>query len=147
MYRSGSQARPMDSQSAAITQTQHTISISPNGQGVHTVSARSMDWAGTAQAAEFCRVARRIFGRDNIVSLSYASRARNLGLEVVAEGIETVMQFDQVKALGCEQGQGYYFSQPIGGELATELLQREQRGKFLDILGQTTVGGSLLKIT
>jgi diguanylate cyclase (GGDEF)-like protein/PAS domain S-box-containing protein len=67
--------------------------------------------------------------------------ARNLGLEVVAEGIETVMQFDQLKALGCEQGQGYYFSQPIGGESATELLQREQCGKIPDIFSPTIVGG------
>jgi hypothetical protein len=39
----------------------------------------------TAQAAEFCRVARRVFGRDNIVSLSYASRAPDLGLEPVRD--------------------------------------------------------------
>jgi radical SAM protein with 4Fe4S-binding SPASM domain len=37
----------------------------------------------TPQAAEFCRVAARIFERDNIVSLSYASRARHLGMEPV----------------------------------------------------------------
>jgi hypothetical protein len=37
----------------------------------------------TAKAAEFCRVARRVFGRDNIVSLSYASRRPDLGLEPV----------------------------------------------------------------
>jgi hypothetical protein len=35
----------------------------------------------TAKAAEFCRVARQVFGRDNIVSLSYASRHPDLGLE------------------------------------------------------------------
>src|ERR1700736_750243 len=35
----------------------------------------------TAKAAEFCRVARRVFDRDNIVSLSYASRHPDLGLE------------------------------------------------------------------
>jgi hypothetical protein len=39
--------------------------------------------AHTAKAAEFCRVARRAFGRDNIVSLSYASRRPDLGLEPV----------------------------------------------------------------
>src|SRR4051794_17632966 len=33
----------------------------------------------TAQAAQFCRVARGVFGRDNIVSLSYASRAPDRG--------------------------------------------------------------------
>jgi hypothetical protein len=35
----------------------------------------------TAGAAEFCRTARRLFGRDNIISLSYASRRPDQGLE------------------------------------------------------------------
>jgi hypothetical protein len=39
----------------------------------------------TAKAAEFCRIARRVFRRDNIVSLSYASRRLDLGLEPVQE--------------------------------------------------------------
>jgi MoaA/NifB/PqqE/SkfB family radical SAM enzyme len=39
--------------------------------------------AHTPKAAEFCRVARRVFDRDNIVSLSYASRGPDLGLEPV----------------------------------------------------------------
>jgi radical SAM protein with 4Fe4S-binding SPASM domain len=39
----------------------------------------------TAKAAEFCRVARRVFGRDNIVSLSYASRSPEQGLEPVRD--------------------------------------------------------------
>lgn len=37
----------------------------------------------TPAAAEFCRAARAVFGRDNIVSLSYASREPKLGLEPV----------------------------------------------------------------
>ena len=39
----------------------------------------------TAQAATFCRVARRVFDRDNIVSLSYASRSPDQGLEPVRD--------------------------------------------------------------
>jgi pyruvate-formate lyase-activating enzyme len=39
----------------------------------------------TAKAAEFCRVARKVFGRDNILSLSYASRSPDQGLEPVRE--------------------------------------------------------------
>jgi radical SAM protein with 4Fe4S-binding SPASM domain len=35
----------------------------------------------TKKAAEFCRVVQEVFGRDNIVSLSYASRHPDLGLE------------------------------------------------------------------
>jgi pyruvate-formate lyase-activating enzyme len=37
----------------------------------------------TAKAADFCRAARRLFGRDNIISLSYASRRPDVGLEPV----------------------------------------------------------------
>jgi MoaA/NifB/PqqE/SkfB family radical SAM enzyme len=39
----------------------------------------------TEQAAEFCRTARRVFDRDSIVSLSYASRHPQQGLEPVRE--------------------------------------------------------------
>src|SRR6476620_5611006 len=39
----------------------------------------------TREAATFCRVARQVFGRDSIVSLSYASRAPEQGLEPVRE--------------------------------------------------------------
>jgi hypothetical protein len=39
----------------------------------------------TAKAAEFCRTATRVFRRDNVVSLSYASRRPDQGLEPVRE--------------------------------------------------------------
>jgi Radical SAM superfamily/Iron-sulfur cluster-binding domain len=37
----------------------------------------------TGRLAEFCRAARRVFGRDNIISVSYASRAPDQGLDPV----------------------------------------------------------------
>jgi pyruvate-formate lyase-activating enzyme len=37
----------------------------------------------TESLTEFCRVARRVFGRDNVISISYASRAPDQGLEPV----------------------------------------------------------------
>jgi pyruvate-formate lyase-activating enzyme len=39
----------------------------------------------TERLAEFCRIARRVFGRDSIVSLSYASRAPDQGLEPIRD--------------------------------------------------------------
>jgi diguanylate cyclase (GGDEF)-like protein len=39
--------------------------------------------------------------------------ANNLGMEVVAEGIETADQLAQLRALKCEYGQGYLFSRPV----------------------------------
>ena len=37
---------------------------------------------------------------------------RNLGIEVVAEGVETAEQVSLLQSLGCEYAQGYYFSEP-----------------------------------
>ncbi len=39
--------------------------------------------------------------------------AHNLGLEVIAEGVETREQMDILRDLGCEYAQGYYYSRPL----------------------------------
>lgn len=69
--------------------------------------------------------------------------ARNLGMEVVAEGIETELQLDQLRALNCEQGQGFYFSIPVDVESATALIERDERGEVLRMLEQDTEIGAL----
>jgi EAL domain-containing protein (putative c-di-GMP-specific phosphodiesterase class I) len=38
--------------------------------------------------------------------------ARALGLQTVAEGVETAAQRDALRALGCDLGQGYLFGRP-----------------------------------
>jgi len=53
--------------------------------------------------------------------------AHNLGLEVIAEGIETKEQMIILRELGCEFGQGYFFSRPMGGASASELLRAVAR--------------------
>jgi len=49
--------------------------------------------------------------------------AHKLGMNVVAEGVETVEQLDYLRAIDCEQVQGYLFSPPITAHQATELLK------------------------
>ena len=39
--------------------------------------------------------------------------AQNLGMDVVAEGVETREQLEILRALGCKYGQGYFFSKPL----------------------------------
>jgi EAL domain-containing protein (putative c-di-GMP-specific phosphodiesterase class I) len=39
--------------------------------------------------------------------------AWNLGMDVIAEGVETTKQLAQLKMLKCEYGQGYLFSKPM----------------------------------
>jgi EAL domain-containing protein (putative c-di-GMP-specific phosphodiesterase class I) len=51
--------------------------------------------------------------------------ADNLGLSVVAEGIETSPQLDFLKLSKCHYAQGYYFSEPVNAEVITEMLARE----------------------
>ncbi len=52
--------------------------------------------------------------------------ARNLGMKVIAEGIETKEQLAQLRALSCEFGQGYLFSKPLDAELVAALMQKDQ---------------------
>lgn len=49
--------------------------------------------------------------------------ARILGLEVVAEGIETKEQFQHLRHLGCHQGQGFLFSGPVRPDEAARILK------------------------
>jgi diguanylate cyclase len=49
--------------------------------------------------------------------------ARNLGMALVAEGIETADQVTLLQAMDCSEGQGYYFSKPVDAEGAQEYLR------------------------
>jgi EAL domain-containing protein (putative c-di-GMP-specific phosphodiesterase class I) len=54
--------------------------------------------------------------------------AHNLGLKVVAEGVETEEQAKELTSLGCELAQGYFFARPGDPETITELLRRKLVG-------------------
>jgi EAL domain-containing protein (putative c-di-GMP-specific phosphodiesterase class I) len=76
---------------------------------------------------------------DNAIVRTISTLARNLGMEVIAEGIETEEQFQQLKMLGCEYGQGYLFSRPVGNDGVEHLLaQDSKRDREIDLnLDQT----------
>ena len=48
--------------------------------------------------------------------------AQNLGMDVVAEGVETEDQLKLLRKLECENGQGYLFSTPLGGRQLNEFI-------------------------
>jgi diguanylate cyclase (GGDEF)-like protein len=52
--------------------------------------------------------------------------ANNLGLSLVAEGVETRAQLDFLKTAKCKYVQGYYFSEPLYPEQIFELLEKDQ---------------------
>jgi diguanylate cyclase (GGDEF)-like protein len=51
--------------------------------------------------------------RDTAIVHAVVAFARTLGLRVTGEGIETVEQLEELRALGCHHGQGYYFAKPL----------------------------------
>jgi diguanylate cyclase (GGDEF)-like protein/PAS domain S-box-containing protein len=67
-----------------------------------------------------CRMG--IHGENTEIARTIVGLAQGLGLEVVAEGIETDYQLAHLRSLGCQYGQGYFFSRPLTGEAASDLL-------------------------
>jgi diguanylate cyclase (GGDEF)-like protein/PAS domain S-box-containing protein/excisionase family DNA binding protein len=61
------------------------------------------------------------------------SLAHGLGIDVTAEGIETVQQCDCLRDLECDRGQGFYFAQPMAAQQLEEYL----RGDGLRPAGST----------
>jgi diguanylate cyclase (GGDEF)-like protein len=53
--------------------------------------------------------------------------ARNIGVTVIAEGVETRAQLDTLRGLGCESAQGYLFSRPVPANELAVLLERDPR--------------------
>jgi EAL domain-containing protein (putative c-di-GMP-specific phosphodiesterase class I) len=51
--------------------------------------------------------------------------ARNLDMNIVAEGVETEGQISLLKSLECEYGQGYIFSKPLAAEGAARLISNK----------------------
>jgi EAL domain-containing protein (putative c-di-GMP-specific phosphodiesterase class I) len=65
-------------------------------------------------------------GRDNQPAIieSIVALARTLGTQVIAEGVETTEQMDELIRLGCGQAQGFLFSRPLTALAAGESMAR-----------------------
>jgi EAL domain-containing protein (putative c-di-GMP-specific phosphodiesterase class I) len=51
--------------------------------------------------------------------------AHKLGIQVIAEGVETAWQRDQLIAAGCDYAQGYFFAHPMPPKEMNRLLQQQ----------------------
>lgn len=60
--------------------------------------------------------------QDTAIARSIIVMAHNLGLEVIAEGIETETQSKFLRQEGCDEGQGYLFAKPMPAEQFREFL-------------------------
>jgi diguanylate cyclase (GGDEF)-like protein/PAS domain S-box-containing protein len=71
--------------------------------------------------------------------------AWNLGMDVIAEGVETVKQLAQLRSLKCEYGQGFLFSKPLDRLTAERTIAAQFQLGQTDItdFGQDTIGCNL----
>jgi diguanylate cyclase (GGDEF)-like protein/PAS domain S-box-containing protein len=62
-------------------------------------------------------------GDDTEIVQTIVTLSHNLGLDVIAEGIETGTQLERLRDMGCDCGQGFFFSKPMEGASAERLIQ------------------------
>jgi diguanylate cyclase (GGDEF)-like protein len=61
---------------------------------------------------------------DAAITRTIIAMAQNLNREVIAEGVETKEQLDFLRAEGCNQVQGYYFSKPLPADEFKRLIEK-----------------------
>ena len=57
--------------------------------------------------------------------------ARKLKCQVVAEGVETREQFDRLRTLGCEAGQGFFFGAPLSPDEIRTFFENNKKNPFV----------------
>jgi diguanylate cyclase (GGDEF)-like protein/PAS domain S-box-containing protein len=62
-------------------------------------------------------------GTNPAIAQTIILLARNLGLGIIAEGVETAFQYEELRRLGCDAAQGYYLARPMPLEQAVVFLQ------------------------
>jgi diguanylate cyclase (GGDEF)-like protein len=65
---------------------------------------------------------------DAVIVRSTIDLAHNLGLKVIAEGVENKDLWDRLSALGCDEAQGYYMARPMPAEDLTRWLDESPWG-------------------
>ena len=61
-------------------------------------------------------------GENVAIVRTIVALAHTLGMDVIAEGVETAAQLAKLRAIGCEYGQGYFFAKPLPSDDATALM-------------------------
>ena len=64
---------------------------------------------------------------DQAMVASILALSKHLGLEVVAEGVEELEQFELLKKFKCRYYQGFYFSKPLSNQCMTEFLMEKKQ--------------------
>ena len=67
--------------------------------------------------------------KDSKIIKTIIKLAHNIGLQVVAEGVEDHEQFDLLQSYKCELLQGYYISKPVNYKQIIRTIQQNPSGE------------------
>ena len=70
-------------------------------------------------------------GEHSEIIQTIITLAFNLGMDVVAEGVETAEQLEFLRHVNCSYGQGYFYSRPVTNLLAAEMIEELKRNEFV----------------
>ncbi|MGZ5198867.1 MAG: diguanylate cyclase [Telluria sp.] len=72
-------------------------------------------------------------GRSSVIPELIIEMAHRLDLHVIAEVVETADQLHELRRMGCDVGQGYYFNRPLPAEQIASLLQRTGAAQDMEL--------------
>jgi EAL domain-containing protein (putative c-di-GMP-specific phosphodiesterase class I) len=69
---------------------------------------------------------------DELIAQAIIALSHSMGLRVIAEGVETIAQFEFLKKHGCEEAQGYLISRPLEApELRSWWVMQEEENRIV----------------
>ena len=68
-------------------------------------------------------------GQDEVIVRSTIDLAHNLGLSIVAEGVETLAVQERLLALGCDAAQGFFIGAPAGADVTRQWIAERGPGR------------------
>lgn len=75
---------------------------------------------------------------SSVIVKSIIDLGHNLGLKIVAEGVETIESKKMLRVFQCDEGQGYYFCRPVPADAMTQFLLRSSTTIGLPLITKVT---------
>jgi diguanylate cyclase (GGDEF)-like protein len=115
------------------------LAIDDFGTGYSSLSALQQFPIGTLKVDQSFVRDVNVDRNDATIVRTIIEMGHNLGMEVVAEGVETIQQYEFLRSVGCDTAQGQLFGAPCSADTLSSLLQRQAStgaSPFAGIVGE-----------
>ena len=119
---------------ARLSQIGLTLSVDDFGTGYSSLANLKRLPVDTIKIDKSFVMEMALDASDAAIVRSTIDLAHNLGLTVVAEGVESEDAWRHLESLGCDFAQGYYLSRPLPAESATRMIRERGTGRDVPAL-------------